>query len=317
MRADRLIAVLMLMQRHGRITAAQVAAELEISERTARRDLEALAIAGVPVYSVAGRGGGWELVGGARTDLSGLSAPEVRALFLAAGSVPGQPAEVTSALRKLLHAVPEPFRREAASAAEAVFVDRTGWSGHEAAAPPRHLDVVQDLVVRGVQADLRYLDRSDVESTRRVHPLGLVARGSLWYLVADTDTDRGRRTFRVDRVLDVVPAAEPVERPPGFDLAEAWKALTAEVPAGAWPVRVVARAEGWTVPILRNLFGSRLLAVGPSDAGGRHRVEIAGHHLNAIVGPIAGFGPSVDVLEPPEGRVLLADVGRRLVAHYG
>jgi predicted DNA-binding transcriptional regulator YafY len=315
MRADRLIAVLMLLQRHGRVTAAQVAHELEISERTARRDLEALGLAGVPVYSMAGRGGGWELVGGARTDLSGLSGPEVRALFLAAGSVPGQSAEVSSALRKLLHAVPEPFRQEAASAAEAVFVDRTTWSGRGVRVPPRHLDVVQDLVVRGVQADLRYLDRSDVESTRRVHPLGLVARGSLWYLVADTD--RGRRTFRVDRVLDVIPAAEPVERPPDFDLAEAWKALTAEVPVGAWPVRVVARAEGWTVQILRNLFGIRLLAVGPSDADGRHRVEIAGHHLDAIVGPIAGFGPSVDVLEPQEGRAFLADVGRRLVDHYG
>ena len=85
MRADRLVAVLLILQARGRVTAAEVAEELEISERTARRDLEALAMAGIPVYSQAGRGGGWSLVGGARTDLSGLTAAEARTLFLVAG----------------------------------------------------------------------------------------------------------------------------------------------------------------------------------------------------------------------------------------
>ncbi|NLD77751.1 MAG: WYL domain-containing protein [Acidimicrobiales bacterium] len=315
MRADRLIAVLMLMQRHGRITAARVAEELEISERTARRDLEALAVAGVPVYSVAGRGGGWELVGGARTDLSGLSAPEVRALFLAAGSVPGQPAEVTSALRKLLHAVPEPFQDEAAAAAEAVFVDRATWSGLEAATPPPVLSAVQDLVVRSVQADLHYLDRNDVETRRRVHPLGIVARGPLWYLVADTE--RGRRTFRVDRVLEVVALDERVVRPPGFDLEAAWAEITAAMPERVWSVRVVARVEGWTVRILHGLFRRRLLEVGPPGPDGRHRIEIGDAELLPIVGTVAGFGSAVDVVEPAEARSMLAAIGRGLVDHYG
>jgi predicted DNA-binding transcriptional regulator YafY len=109
-RADRLIAVLLLLQTRGRVTAAQVAGELEVSERTARRDLEALGLAGVPVYSSAGRGGGWALVGGARTDLTGLTAGEARALFLAAGpSTTGAP-DVQAALRKLLGALPAPLR---------------------------------------------------------------------------------------------------------------------------------------------------------------------------------------------------------------
>src|SRR4249919_202067 len=111
-RADRLVAVLLILQARGRVTAAQLADELEISERTARRDLEALAMAGVPVYSQAGRGGGWSLVGGARTDLSGLTASEARALFLMAGPSAATP-QVKAALRKLVRALPETFRASA------------------------------------------------------------------------------------------------------------------------------------------------------------------------------------------------------------
>src|SRR6478609_4584576 len=116
MRADRLVAVLMLLQTRGRVTAGEVAAELEISERTARRDLDALAMAGLPVYSQPGRNGGWELLGGAKTDLSGLNAAEARALFLVAGPSPATP-ELKAALRKLVRALPEPFRADASGAA--------------------------------------------------------------------------------------------------------------------------------------------------------------------------------------------------------
>src|SRR5688572_18021831 len=110
MRADRLVAELLILQARGRITAAQLAEELEVSERTARRDLEALSMAGIPVYSQAGRGGGWSLIGGARTDLSGLTATEARTLFLIAGPSSAATPEAKSALRKLVQALPETFR---------------------------------------------------------------------------------------------------------------------------------------------------------------------------------------------------------------
>jgi predicted DNA-binding transcriptional regulator YafY len=106
MRADRLVAVLLMMQARGRVTAAEVAAELEVSVATARRDLEALSAAGVPVYPQPGRGGGWSLVGGARTDLSGLTAPEVQALFLLVGPAASVSPEAKAALRKLVRALP-------------------------------------------------------------------------------------------------------------------------------------------------------------------------------------------------------------------
>src|SRR6478609_522197 len=126
-RADRLMAILLLLQQREQVTAAEVARELEVSERTARRDLDALAMAGVPIYSVQGRGGGWRLLGGARTDLSGLTANEARALFLVAGPASTATPNVKAALRKLVRALPEPFRVHAEAASTAIVSDPLGW----------------------------------------------------------------------------------------------------------------------------------------------------------------------------------------------
>ncbi|HWB65708.1 MAG TPA: HTH domain-containing protein, partial [Mycobacteriales bacterium] len=148
MKADRLVATLLLLQTRKKVTAAEVAAELEISERTARRDLEALAIAGLPVYPQAGRGGGWMLLGGARTDLSGLTAQEARTLFMVAGPEASATPELKAALRKLVRALPEPFRASAEVAASSVIIDPGGW-GHERPTPPKrpkHLDALQAVV---------------------------------------------------------------------------------------------------------------------------------------------------------------------------
>src|SRR5689334_16576185 len=130
MRADRLVAALLLMQTRGRVTAAELATELEVSVATARRDLEALSAAGIPVYPQPGRHGGWQLVGGARTDLSGLTAPEAQALFLLAGPAAASSDEVKAALRKLLRALPETYRTQAQAAADATIVDPARWGGH-------------------------------------------------------------------------------------------------------------------------------------------------------------------------------------------
>src|SRR3954462_14320315 len=145
MRADRLVAILMLLQTRGQVTAAEVAAELEVSKRTARRDLDALGMAGLPIYSMQGRNGGWRLAGGGRTDLSGLNAAEARALFLVAGPSSSATPEVRAALRKLVRAPPEPLRNSAEAASTAVVVDPNGWDGPTTRqhATPRHLDAVQ------------------------------------------------------------------------------------------------------------------------------------------------------------------------------
>ena len=176
-RADRLVAILLMLQR-GRVTARQVAEELEISERTARRDLDAFGIAGLPVYSIQGRNGGWELLGGGTTDLTGLTAAEVQALFLVAGSVPngmGGPAaaspQVKAALRKLVRALPESFRTQAETASSAIVVDPAAW-GQTASSrpPPPHLDAVQRAVIAGDQLTLGYVARDRAASTARRPP---------------------------------------------------------------------------------------------------------------------------------------------------
>ncbi|WNV86636.1 WYL domain-containing protein [Umezawaea sp. Da 62-37] len=170
MRADRLVATLLLMQAHGRVTAAELATELEVSVATARRDLEALSTAGVPVYPQPGRGGGWSLVGGARTDLSGLTASEAQALFVLAGPAAAVSPAVKSALRKLVRALPETFRADAEAAARAVVVDPTGWGGGGSGwgRPEEVVERLKTAVVRRVRVRFGYPSRGKNTTTQEM-----------------------------------------------------------------------------------------------------------------------------------------------------
>src|SRR5437588_2685230 len=270
MRADRLVATLLFLQARGRVTAAEVAAELEVSVKTARRDLEALSIAGIPVYSQAGRGGGWALVGGARTDLSGLTAAEARTLFLVAGPSSAVTPEAKAALRKLVRALPETFRAEAEKAASAIVLDPARWGGKAPSTPP-HLEALQHAVIDGVQIRLGYTDAKGAVTDRVVHPLGLVSKGTTWYLVGDTDA--GRRTFRVWRVQSVVLTDEPATRPADFDLQRAWQEIVATVDERRGLLHVTALADPDVIRWLRVRFGTRLV-VGAVNDDGRVNVDI-------------------------------------------
>jgi predicted DNA-binding transcriptional regulator YafY len=310
-RADRLVAVLLMLQRRGKVTAAEAAAELEVSERTARRDLDALGVAGLPVYSTRGRNGGWALAGGGRTDLSGLSQDEVRTLFLLAGPSSSATPEIRTALRKLVRALPESFRDTAEAASRAVVVDRVGWdssSGAERRDPP-HLDLVQQAVVEGRQATLGYVSGKGESTTRVVHPLGLAVKGSVWYLVAGTEA--GQRTFRVDRISEVELSDAPVIRPDGFDVTSAWQSITSDVDEWRTPARARAVVDPHTLSLLRFVFGKRV-RIGPLSPNGKVEVELRGGNARALAGEIAGFGHSIEVREPEEVRQHLAEIGRQL-----
>jgi len=314
-RADRLVAILLLLQQREQVTAAEVARELEISERTARRDLDALTMAGVPVYSVRGRGGGWRLVGGARTDLSGLTAGEARALFLVAGSASAATPAVNAALRKLVQALPEPFRMDAEAAASSLIVDSQRWgSSRVERRDPPFLDELQDAVIRGVQVRLDYVDRDGAETERTVHPLGIVAKGPTWYLVSDTEA--GRRTFRIDRVSSVVSTADPVRRPEGFDLAESWRDIADEVDRKRTPLEVQGVCAPDGIGLLRMVLGDRL-DVGGTTADGRIDVAIRGHNEYAVAGELAGLVEWLEVTAPSEVRDRLASIGTELTKRYG
>jgi predicted DNA-binding transcriptional regulator YafY len=314
-RADRLVAVLLLLQQREQVTASEVAVELEVSERTARRDLEALATAGVPVYSIQGRGGGWRLLGGARTDLSGLTASEARALFLVAGPASSATPAVKAALRKLVRALPEPFREQAEAAATSIVVDPRRWgSSQPEARAPRFLDELQEAVIRGVQVRLGYVDRVGSETERTVHPLGIVAKGPTWYLVSQTEA--GRRTFRIDRVSSVAFTDDPVHRPQGFDLAESWREIADEVDRKRTPLEAHAVCAPDGLGLLRMMLGGRL-EVGGSTLDGRIEVVVRGHNEYAIAGELAGLVEWLEVTGPPGVRDHLATIGSALVALYG
>jgi predicted DNA-binding transcriptional regulator YafY len=314
MRADRLVATLLLLQSRERVTAAEVAAELEISERTARRDLEALSMAGIPVYPQPGRGGGWALLGGARTDLSGLKADEVRALFTVAGPAAAATPELKAALRKLIRALPEPFRAGAETVASSVVVDPGGWGRSRRPWQPPMLPPLQDALAAGEQVVIEYADREGKASTRTIHPLGLAMKGTVWYLVAGTQA--GQRTFRVSRVRAVERTGEPAERPDGFDLDDAWKQIVANVDEMRTPYRVTALVDGDVVPILHWVFDRQLVEIGEAHKDGRVEVTIGGHHVDQVAGQLAAFGNRVEVTGPLEAREHLARLGAELTATY-
>ncbi|MFC4608234.1 helix-turn-helix transcriptional regulator [Streptomyces maoxianensis] len=352
MRADRLVATLLFLQARGqaheRVTAAEVAAELEVSERTARRDLEALASAGVPVYSQPRRGGGWSLVGGARTDLTGLTAGEIRALFLVAGpssvhvagpssvhvagdstspsrssptpgSSPPPPGlsttpELRTALRKLVRALPATFRPGAEAASKAGVTDSTDWSRSTVTASTPHLDALQRAVVDGIQIRLGYARPGKPAGERTVHPLGLASKAGVGYLVADTD--HGLRTFRLSRVTSVEPTGDPVVRPEGFDLAAAWRSLATRMEDRMLAATVRGRAERSAEPVLEGLFGGRL-RTGRSLPDGWMEIEVDGPSPEVVAAQLAGLGARVEVLDPPQARERLARLAAELAATYG
>jgi predicted DNA-binding transcriptional regulator YafY len=311
MRADRLVATLLVLQARGRITAEQLAQELEVSVRTARRDLEGLAMAGVPVYSQPGRGGGWTLIGGAKTDLSGLTAAEARTLFLVAGPSAATP-EVKAALRKLVQALPATFRTSAEAAAGAVVSDPTSWDSVQVARPDA-LEEIQMAVVDGVQIRLGYTRRDGATSLRVVHPLGLVVKNQVWYLVAHTDA--GQRTFRVSRVQSVERTGAPVQRPEGFDLAAAWRDIVSVVDEQRAPTRVGLRTDAVTADVLGWVFGTRLTTV--VEDGDRVDLEIRGQSPEMMARQLAGFADSIEVRWPEPVRRHLAQIGRALVEQHG
>jgi predicted DNA-binding transcriptional regulator YafY len=312
-RADRLVAALLVLQARGRVTAGVLARELEVSVRTARRDLEALAGAGLPVYAQPGRGGGWSLLGGARTDLSGLTAAETRALFLLAGPGAAMAPESRGALRKLVGALPETFRAEAQAAASAVVLDATSWGGAASPSPP-HLESLQRAVIERRQIRLDYVDRRRHETTRVVHPLGLVHKGSAWYLVAGTG--EGERTYQVARIRSVAVLDQPAERPDGFDLARTWSSTVAAVERSRRRVRALVRVPAGALGPLRERWGTDL-AVLSETGNGQLLIELAAALPEMIAEQLAGWGARVEVISPDEVRARLGRIGAELAERYG
>ena len=298
-RADRLIALLLLLQSRGRMTASQVAAELEISPATARRDLEALSTAGIPVYSQPGRGGGWRLVRGARIDLTGMSAGEARALSRMLGTAALNDPETRVPTMKLIQALPSSLRDEAERLMTAVHDDRVAW-GELTDDATSVLSRLCDVIAQRRVAVASYQSKNGECSVRRLLPLGLVNKAGVWYLIADGEC--GMRIYRVSRFEEIVETNEVFDPPKNFDITAYWDAQAA-----------VLRVHSSIVPVLRYQFGRYFTLLEEGDVS---VVEVRAHMLVGLAERLAGWGDRIDVLSPPCLRSELARIGSELVAHY-
>jgi len=228
MRADRLLSIMLLLQVHRRVTARDLAKRLEVCERTILRDMEALSMSGIPVLAERGAGGGWSLLEAYQTKLTGLSAAEIQSLFLARPARLmadlGLKQESEAALIKLQASLPAATRQHAEFARRRILIDTRGW--RDPAESVACLPVLLDAIWRERQVRFVYRRVLCEASERTGDPLGLVAKGSVWYLVANTGGEP--RTYRVSRIGDVVILEQSSAWPADFDLAAYWERSAAE-----------------------------------------------------------------------------------------
>jgi predicted DNA-binding transcriptional regulator YafY len=318
MRADRLLSILLLLQMHRLMTARDLAQRLEVSERTIHRDMEALGAAGIPVYAERGARGGWGLLEGYQTHLTGLQPNEIRTLFLTG------PARVLSdlglrqaggaALIKLLAALPVTHRRDAEQVRQRIHVDVAGW--HPSEENLASLPTLQAAIWQERKLLLTYQRDEDSAVERLVDPLGLVAKGSVWYLVAAVETEM--RTYRVSRIRSATVTEHPCTRPPAFDLATYWEESKNRFVTRLPRYPVLVRAEAGILSQMRHAGRySRVERVDPGDVDGWSRVALRFETEDDACAFILGFGPRIEVEEPAELRAKVRDLAEGVVALYG
>lgn len=300
MRADRLVSTLLLLQTHGRMSARTLAKRLEVSERTVHRDMGALSSAGVPVVADRGARGGWSLMPGYRASISALNEAEVRALFV------GMPGLLLDDLRlhrasddaalKVLSVLPEVTRRAAERARERIHIDLSGWKQSRDLVP--FLPIVQEAVWSDRKLRFNY---GEPPSSRVIDPLGLVAKGSIWYAVAET------RTYRVSRMLDAEVLNESFVRPANFNLATYWEASAAQFKEKLPRYEVVARARDtkWLAMFMR--FGA-------IDSINEDIVHM--HFDSEEAAVVTLLSADAEVIEPAGLREKLCAVAKRIVERY-
>ncbi|MFI0976378.1 helix-turn-helix transcriptional regulator [Streptomyces sp. NPDC021093] len=307
MRASRLVSLLLLLQNRGRMTARQLAEELEVSVRTVYRDVEALGAAGIPLYGDAGHGGGYRLVDGYRTRLTGLTADEAQAAFLAA--LPGAAAELglgealATAQLKLRAALPAELREHAERIQERFLLDAPGWYGGADRTP--HLPAAAAAVWARRAVVLRYRRwRAPEEIGRRVEPYGLVLKAGRWYLVADGPS--GIRTYRVDQILELQPLEDEFAVPDEFDLTRHWNSYLADFRA---------RLHAGEALVRLTPEGARRLGV-TSTGEGWMEARVPIESIDHAHGEFLRLGTDVEVMAPVELRNRIAETVRTLATRY-
>ena len=318
MRAERLLSIVLLLQSHRQLTARDLAARLEVTARTIHRDMEALSAAGIPVVAERGMGGGWSLLGEYRTNLTGLNEAEIQSLFVT------KPARLLAdlklekaaegALLKLLAALPSVYRRGAEYARQRIYIDVTGWNHAEEAVPL--LDVLQEAIWQERKVRMAYQRGGGCDAVERlVDPLGLVAKGSVWYFVAAVEGEV--RSYRVSRIGGAELVDAPSIRPPDFDLAAFWEQSSTQFRAHLPRYSTTVRVHPEIFPRLRYAGRfARIEQVGEADAEGWIRVSLRFDVEEMACEYVLSFGPRMEVLEPRELREKVIELAESVVAFY-
>ena len=312
MRADRLLAVLMLLQRRKRTTARELAERLEVSIRTIYRDIEALAASGVPVYAEPGRNGGVRLVEGYRTDLSGLSLGEAELVpLLGLGDALaglGFERSVAQTEVKVMSALPEAQRERAEHFRRKIHVDLSAWWHGTETVP--HLETLTEAAFSGRKVRMRYRRGGDGKVvSRTVDALGLVLKNGIWYLVAAAGTDEPR-TYRAVRVLEAEITDEDVDVRNDFELGAWWSARRTEFEHHGHEYRVVVNARPEAVHSLSNEYEA------DAELDEWTRLDLTFGGLDHALKRLLTFGATVEVLEPDELRSAVATTLREAATLY-
>lgn len=320
MRASRLVQLLLFLQARGRTTALVLARELEVSERTILRDVDALSAAGVPIYAERGPHGGIQLIDGYRTRLTGLTGPEAEALFLS--GLPGPAAELglgtvmAAARLKVLAALPSELRVRASRLVERFHLDAAGWFHASEAVP--NLATLADAVWESRRARIAY-GRGDGEVDRTIDPLGLVLKAGVWYVVAGTDGQV--RTYRVSRILRATVTDEAVARPTDFDLAAYWADSISAYEREAPRVAIVLRIDPAVVGVLGDLIGARAVrraeTLPADDPDGWVHLRVTADWPDEVPGRLIALGGRAEILAPPKIRERAVTLARRMLERHG
>ncbi|MGY2009911.1 helix-turn-helix transcriptional regulator [Nocardia gipuzkoensis] len=321
MRADRLVSLVLLLRRHGRLSAATLARELEVSTRTVLRDIEALSAAGVPVYAERGRHGGFALLPGFQTELTGLNHDEALAL-LVAGSRRGAQAfglgsALASAMRKVVDALPESYRATATGAAQRLLIDpETDLFSRPLVAeevPDAIVTEVRRAVFAGHKLRIHYAAVDQTPKWRTVDPIGLVTVRDQGYLLA---TRSGAdRTYRLSRVLAAEELPELAQRPDRIDLDRAWQERSTQFRTGGDQVTVLVRVD----PARRDELVGTALAVRAekTDADGRLRLEVTFQDPRHAEWALWQLATDAEALAPQWLRISLRNRAAAIATCYG
>ena len=316
MRADRLISILLLLQSHRSMTAGELAQQLEVSQRTIYRDMEALGIAGIPVMAERGVGGGWSLMEGYRTKLTGLNEAEIQTLFLKPPNLLtdlglGKASE--GALIKLLAALPSIYRRDAEHVRQRIHIDDSGW--RRSKENVSFLPTLQEAIWGERELNLTYQRGDDSTVERIVHPFGLVAKGNVWYLVGEVEGDI--RSYRVSRVKDATITERSFVRPPDFDLAAFWETSSADFIAALPKYPATVRVDRAILPLIGYMWRyARITHEDKQDEGGWIKLSVQFQTEEEACTYVLGFGPQIEVLEPPELRERVVQLAKSVLEFY-